>query len=423
MFSSLRTTLGVVFVAFCVVITIHPSVVLSQSSPSSGSQDDRFFYKNGMNFVSGDSSFSMNLRFRIQSLAEFRTEQSLDNNLELGEMSWITRRIRLRMNGFVYNPKWTYNIQLSFSRGDMDYDNVQYPNILRDANINYSPTSDLSFLMGLAKLPGNRERVISSADLQLVDRSLLNATFNIDRDFGFQVRYAPQFEGMQVVAQAAVSTGDGRNVVRFTNSLATTARVGFYPFGAFTNNGDMFLGDLEFEKTPKVYVAGVYHNNPGAVRTGGQIGNFLDATYNGSNLPVDSLTRDITTIFVDGMFKYQGFMLYGEWAKRTADNPIVRVGTTSRNIVAGTGLNLQSSYLFTPNFETVLRYTSIDPNDFVRANTSTQRQRQYTLGFNYYLMRHRIKFQLDVTNNRTQVRASDDYQKQWIVRFQTEFGI
>jgi phosphate-selective porin OprO and OprP len=424
MFSSLRATLGVVFVVFCVVVAVHPSVTLSQSSSLSDSKSDRFFYKNGMNFVAGDSSFSMNLRFRIQSLAEFRTEQSLDNDLELGEMSWITRRIRLRMNGFAYSPKWTYNIQLSFSRGDMDYDNVAYPNILRDANINYAPTSDLSFLMGLAKLPGNRERVISSGDLQFVDRSLLNATYNIDRDFGFQVRYAPQFEGMQVVAQAAVSTGDGRNVVRFTNTLATTARLAYYPLGAFTNNGDMFLGDLEFEKTPKLYVAGVYHHNPGAIRTGGQIGEFFDASYTGSRLANDSIGRDITTIFVDGMFKYQGFMIYGEWAKRSADNPIVRIGTASaRNIVVGTGLNLQASYLLTSHFETAVRYTSIDPNDFIRANTSTQRQRQYTMGLTYYMMRHRIKFQLDITNSRVQQRGLDDYLKQWIVRFQTEFGI
>ena len=43
--------------------------------------------------------------------------------------------------------------------------------------------------VGQTKLPGNRERVISSANLQQVDRSLLNSRFNIDRDFGFQLRH------------------------------------------------------------------------------------------------------------------------------------------------------------------------------------------------------------------------------------------
>ena len=42
-----------------------------------------------------------------------------------------------------------------------------------------------SIKFGQGKLPGNRERVISSGNLQLVDRSRLNSRYNIDRDVGF----------------------------------------------------------------------------------------------------------------------------------------------------------------------------------------------------------------------------------------------
>ena len=46
-----------------------------------------------------------------------------------------------------------------------------------------------NFGLDKLKLPGNVERVVSSANLQLIDRSLLNSRFNIDRDLGIQLRH------------------------------------------------------------------------------------------------------------------------------------------------------------------------------------------------------------------------------------------
>ena len=54
--------------------------------------------------------------------------------------------------------------------------------------IKYYP-KNFEIWFGQGKLPGNRERVISSGNLQQVDRSLLNSLFTIDRDFGFQLRH------------------------------------------------------------------------------------------------------------------------------------------------------------------------------------------------------------------------------------------
>ena len=53
--------------------------------------------------------------------------------------------------------------------------------------IQYNFYKNLSIKLGQGKLPGNRERVISSGNLQFVDRSRLNSRFNIDRDFGAQL--------------------------------------------------------------------------------------------------------------------------------------------------------------------------------------------------------------------------------------------
>jgi len=62
-------------------------------------------------------------------------------------------------------------------------------NIIRDAVMFYRPNKYWSIAFGQTKLPGNRQRVNSSGALQLTDRTINNARFNIDRDFGIQTYY------------------------------------------------------------------------------------------------------------------------------------------------------------------------------------------------------------------------------------------
>ena len=62
---------------------------------------------------------------------------------------------------------------------------------------------------GQAKLPGNRERIVSSGNLQFVDRSILNAGFNIDRDLGIQFRHHFNLTDTFIVREAlAISQGE-----------------------------------------------------------------------------------------------------------------------------------------------------------------------------------------------------------------------
>src|SRR5688572_5056062 len=143
----------------------------------------------GLGVVTSDSIFSLNFQFRMQNRAAYVSASADDLSPESFEFR--VRRLRMKFEGFVYNPKLTYYIQLSFSRGDMDWRNLDNsgvnssPNIVRDAIIYYNPIKNLRFGFGQTKLPGNRQRVVSSGDLQFADRSIVNATYNMDRDFGF----------------------------------------------------------------------------------------------------------------------------------------------------------------------------------------------------------------------------------------------
>jgi phosphate-selective porin OprO/OprP len=148
-----------------------------------------FNYKAGLGFATPDSSYSVNIRFRIQNRFLMNTKD--EEHLETGSWEARVRRCRLSFAGHVLNPKWSYYLQLSFSRGDMDWSDADAsvqntsPNLVRDAMIFYKPIKNLQLALGQGKLPGNRQRVISSGAQQFYDRSIVNANFTPDRDFGF----------------------------------------------------------------------------------------------------------------------------------------------------------------------------------------------------------------------------------------------
>ena len=61
--------------------------------------------------------------------------------------------------------------------------------IILDAVIKWEFAKNTTLWFGQTKLPGNRERLVSSQKLQFVDRSLLNSKYNLDRDIGIQLHH------------------------------------------------------------------------------------------------------------------------------------------------------------------------------------------------------------------------------------------
>ncbi|PKV76283.1 porin [Pontibacter ramchanderi] len=373
-----------------------------------------FNFKRGVGLVTPDSSFSINMRFRVQSRAIYNSTSKDDFGVSEYEMR--VRRLRLRFEGFMYSPKLTYNIQLSFSRGDMDwslrddtYINIS-PNVVRDAVVYYKPNDQWQFAFGQTKLPGNRQRVISSGDQQFIDRSIVNIGFNIDRDFGFQAVYNNSIGTFHYLIKSALTAGEGRNVFSTDGGLAYTGRVELLPFGRFTNGGDYFEGDLEREPTPKLSLAGGMSHNEDARRIGGQIGRDLYEQ------------TDIQTYIFDGLLKYKGMALYAEYMAREADNPVTQnAAGQQRNILTGRGQNYQLSYIFPSNVELAGRYSRVTPNQEVRAFENTEEA--YLVGVTKYLRAHRLKLQGNVGYHSQNpfLPVNNDYH--WSAGLQIELGI
>ncbi|WP_452220177.1 porin [Lacinutrix salivirga] len=356
---------------------------------------DTSFGKGLINFVAKDSSFSIKFapRFQMRTISSWNHD---GNQYGSPEHNFIVRRARLKFDGFAYSPKLKYKIELGLSNRDLsganEY-NRNTPRYILDAVLMWNFAENFEFWAGQAKLPGNVERVVSSGNLQFIDRSLLNSRFNIDRDIGIQLRHFTHLGSTFLMREKiALTQGEGRNVTEGNEGgLQYTARVEFLPFGAFKSKGDYVQSDLKREPTPKLMVGFTYNYNQNAVRERGFAGDYMiraDETL---------YETDQTTIFADAMFKYNGFSFMGEYAKRTADNPVATEtdGTTPTGdiVLTGNALNLQAGYLFKNNYEIAARFTTVN----YEAITNTLPRDQYTLGASKYIVGHKLKVQSDLS--------------------------
>lgn len=359
--------------------------------------------------IKKDSLFLLNLRFRMQNRMGFTTVSGDD--LSVKNVDARVRRLRLRLDGFVKDERVRYYIQLNFSRADLELENDVIAQPVRDAMVFYHFNERVYIGLGQAKLPGNRERVISSGNLQFPDRSIANSTFTLDRDFGLFGYWTIPAGKQEFQLKGALSSGDGRGALPQNEGMCYTGRMEWLPFGTFKNKGDYSEGDLEFEEKPKLSFGATYAYNDRAIRTGGQLGSELFAT------------RDMTTFVADAILKYGGWALLAEYFDRDSEDAITMDDEGEvRYITTGTGVNVQFSKCLRSNYEFALRYTLVDPAKEVAALRPTTEET--LIGATKYLNGHRIKLQAYTGYRWTEGQMTLDHPgNNWTMLFQVEFGI
>ena len=365
----------------------------------------------GVNIKAADNSFSMKLGFRMQTLAVFShtlgdTENPLDHD-------FMIRRSRVKADGFMFSPKLKYKVELGLTNRDLESnqrgDEIDNPGPILDAVIKWNFAGNWEVWFGQTKLPGNRERLISSSSLQFVDRSLINSKFTTDRDAGFWLTH--KTKGKVVVKNSfAITTGEGKN--RSTGKNKNTAGGGLsysyrgeiLPMGNFAKKGDYFEGDLSREETPKLAIGVAANFNDDAVRSQGQLGKYF----------VDGETQDIYSLFADYIFKYKGFAAQGEFAMKDNALPGMTpsesrsvVPTESVYVLTGMGISNQMSYIFKNNVEIAARYAYLKSTENIRELVPIRQD--FTVGISKYLVAHKLKVQSDLslinTNEENQLQG------------------
>ena len=351
------------------------------------------FGKGLFNLIGQDSTWSMKVGLRFQTLATSKWD--VNNGLSNPESSMLIRRSRLKFDGFAFSPKLKYKVELGLSNRDQSGASKytsNAPRYILDAVLKWNFSGNFVLWFGQTKLPGNRERVISSANLQQVDRSLLNSRFTIDRDMGVQLRHHFNLTDTFLVKEIfSIAQGEGRNIT--TGNLGGhqyTTRVELFPFGDFKSKGDYKGSDLKFEPSPKLSLGVAYDFNNNASKTRSNQGSYMtnDTGFYSTN---------ISTLFLDAMYKHQGFSLMAEYANRTADDAFAKNSDgslTGDEVQVGNGLNIQTGYLVSKTVELSGRYTNISLDKEITGKGS---ENQYTLGLSKYIAGHSLKVQTDLS--------------------------
>lgn len=353
-------------------------------------ETSRYVPGKGVEFATKNGNFSVQLRARIQVLYDLG-HPNVDG--EATEQAMLIRRARLQLQGNVFGKHNRYYMQIGFSPRDqiggvVAADGSIRRTPLRDARLEFDYLRDFTIFVGQMKIPFSRQRVISSGNLNLVDRGLINEEFQLDRDIGLQA-LSKDVGGMGWLAyNAGVFMGEGRNTFEPSSvHMLYVARIEFLPFGKFEDYSE---ADLERSKKPGMSIGGAYvfHDNaPGDRGTHGSV-------------PADGGTTDFHNATGDIFFKWYGASLHTAFHWRQGFNRVSGGAVDDDGALIptvdprnGIGWFAQPGFVVPKiPLEIVARYGLVRRN----AGSMTWKD-ELGGGINYYIAGHNLKVQLDYT--------------------------
>jgi phosphate-selective porin OprO/OprP len=352
----------------------------------------RFVPGSGFEMKSENGRHKLQIRARLQTRYDVEIPHAEGEELE---QVLQVRRARLQLQGHVYGEHNRYYIQFGFSPRDMTGGLVAGEgsirrNPLRDARLEFDYLRDFTVWVGQMKVPFSRQRVTSSGDQQMVDRSLANEVFNLDRDLGIQAR-SQDLGGLggYLGYQAGVFMGDGRNAFELaTPGLLYVARVEVRPLGAFADGDEP---DLVRTPRPRFVLAGAYAYHDDAPGDRGVHG----------SVPADGGTTDLHHATADLLGKWKGLSVQGafHWRKARRRNPGDAVDDMGMPIPVAAPLDAvgwlgQVGWLVPRiDLELVGRYSGV--RRLGDQSGELAFRDELGGGVGYYFFRHGLKLQLD----------------------------
>ncbi|NOT96066.1 MAG: hypothetical protein HOP00_07135 [Nitrospira sp.] len=420
----------------------------------------RAWYDRGFNFSMNDNAFLLKIRGFVQTrftqrlrneawrnpgeaknfpellgvFGDYRANRSDSNASQFN-----LRRVRLMFMGHVFNPDLKYFVQLAGETSE----NSQSPGSVQvlDAAVTSSHVPWFNAMLGQYKVFFNRAQINNSTSMQFAERALVMDAFTANglnrRDIGLTIMndeelypvnyYVGVFNGLgpgfnrfgafeseQPTEGCSGGQTSGTppgcpatqrnlnaNIRSDVSQLMYAARLMWNIMGR-PGYGE---GDMAYSETPQLAVGGGYAYNP-AINTAtnnGFVGIDLAnlnvrrqlATYgNGRQLGWGLL--DYSTYAFDGVFKYRGFSLQGEWYWKNVnrhEKTVPYLGTPGANgpgtggyapslLGNATGWYVQSGYFVVPRkLQVAARYAWWDPD----TNASGDLIKQVDAAITYYI--------------------------------------
>lgn len=368
-------------------------------------------YKKGFYFETADKEFSMKMTGRIQMRYGY---EDLDNNHDTEEeqdnSSFSLRRARLKWNGSAFKYI-KYKIELALkSTGTKDGSKAVE---LIDWWASYNKNPALSVQFGQWKVPFNRQRVVSSSNLQLIDRASAQDEFTMNRQIGAMLHgklFNKKFE-----YYAGMFNGNNRNESsNGNNEHLYIARVSWNPFGAYGKGIGEVESDINFSEKPKAHLSA-------AIAFDGAADETIALKRVGE---ITAKEVDRTSIVAEYGLKYKGFSTNAEVYWRKYDGiDTSEIDTNPSTKVIDRGFFVQGGYFLIPKkFELAGRYSLVDFDN----QRTTDAKRETTAGLTWFFAGHGHKLQFNwvrIDNEQSNVAGarSDDIDNFYRIQYQLAF--
>ncbi len=368
-------------------------------------------YKKGFYFRTRDDKFFMRMTGRIQMRYGYT-----DRDNESGEeddSSFRLRRARLKWDGYAYKH-FKYKIELalkshsvkssSFTTSDDATGSVSPKAVeIIDWWAEYKKYHFAKIRFGQWKVPFNRQRVVSSANLQMIDRATSQDEFTMDRQVGTMV--SGDLFGEKMEYYAGMFNGNGRNESENDNNEHLYIfRASYNPFGGYGKGIGEKESDLDWSDTPKAHISGAIAFDTAADES---------ITLDSGTFSIAEVNR--TSVVAEYGIKYKGLSSSAEAYWRKYDN----IGGRS---VIDKGFFVQGGYFLIPkHLEVAARYSLIDFDN----QRTEDAVRETTLGVNYFWAGHSKKLQFNFIRMDNELptseSASDDIDYFYRLQFQLAF--
>jgi hypothetical protein len=305
-------------------------------------------------------------------------QASVFANGDAGSTTFSLHAAKLILHGHVFHPSLTYHFQVNAGDGKVVAENIY---------LRWDPDPAVGLLVGQIEVPWNRQHITLEAYQQLIDRSIVDQRFNLQRDLGAAV-YAGD-RGHRFEAILGVWNGARQNAANDDKTYMGTLRLAYNPFGPIPYRE----ADLADTRAPLLSIATAGAYNPARIIT----------DPSGATPPVT--WRHVAQAVGEVTLRWRGVSLSTEAHVRHLD---VEGGKPKLDYGA---FGQAGVFLLPRHLEVEARFAAVrgklQPTDVAR---------ELTLGVAYYFRGHRLKLQAD-TSQLVQEGGAVDYR----ARTQLEF--
>ena len=398
------------------VLFLFASVMLLFSQKSRAQQEkDSVIVEENWKIDYGSKGFELRAPdnkylLQIQSRLQFRFATPSDNdpvtfndfNDQQNSVFKINRS-RLKVGGHAYQPWLKYYWEYDLGRSN-----------LLDFRVMIEKWEWLNLKLGQWKVEFSRERRISSGGQQLVDRSILNRNFTVDRQQGVELYGRLRDKGaLDFSYWAGVFTGTGRGARDNDDK-------NLMYFGRLQWN---FLGealgfksvDFEIHQKPAAIIAVAGVTNRSSFTRFSSAGGGVLAGFEEQNPGQYRMNQ----VNLETALMYKGLSWQSEFhTKEIVDH------FNNKQTSTLTGYYLQAGYLahqsinwWPEPLEIAARYAHYDPSEVSDYNLD-----EVSLAFNWFFKQHKNKLSMEVSNfdyetPQTNVENEWRFRVQWDISF------